>query len=71
MRRNVFSFDDTKWLKEIGTTMGTPCAWSYATLSYAFREVQKNLAEFSKFLLMLKHFIDDMFGIWMHGPGTK
>jgi hypothetical protein len=26
MRRNVFSFDDTSWLQEIGNAMGTPCA---------------------------------------------
>jgi hypothetical protein len=71
MRRNVFIFDDTNWLQEIGTAMGTPCACSYATLSYAFHDVQKNLAEFSKFRLMLKPFIDDMFGIWIHGPGKK
>jgi hypothetical protein len=63
MRRNVFSFDDTNWLQEIGTAMGTPCACSYAILSYAFHEVQKILADFSEFLLVLKHFIDAMFGI--------
>jgi hypothetical protein len=64
MRRNVFNFDDTNWIQEIGTAMGTPCACSYVTLSYAFHEELKILAEFRKFLLMLIHFIDDMFGIW-------
>jgi hypothetical protein len=69
MRQNVFSFDDTNWLQTIGTAMGTPCACSYATLSYAFHEVQHILAEFSEFLLILKRVIDDMFGIWIDGPG--
>jgi hypothetical protein len=71
MRRNVFSFDDTNWLQTIGTAMGTPCACSYATLSYAFHEIQQILTEFSNFLLILKRFIDDMFGIWIDGPGKK
>jgi hypothetical protein len=68
---NVFSYDDTNWIQEIGTAMGTPRACSYATLSYAFHKVQKILAGFSEFLLMLKCVIVDMFGIWIHGPGMK
>jgi hypothetical protein len=63
MRCNVFSFDDTHWLQEIGTAIGTPCACSYATLSYALHEVHKILAHFQEFILLLKCFIDDMFGI--------
>jgi hypothetical protein len=65
MRRNVFSFDDTHRLQEIGTAMGTPCACPYATLSYALHEVQKMLAHFHEFLLMLKRFMNDMFRIWI------
>jgi hypothetical protein len=49
MRRNVFSFDDTSWLQEIGTAMGTPCACSYTTLSYALHEVQNIIAAFTTF----------------------
>jgi hypothetical protein len=45
--------------------MGKPCACSYATLSYALHEVQKIMAHFHEFLLMLKRFIDDMFRIWI------
>jgi hypothetical protein len=71
MRRNVFSFDDTNWLQTIGTAMGTPCACSYGTLSYAFHEIQRILAEFSNFLPILKRFVDDRFGIWIDGPGKK
>jgi hypothetical protein len=65
MRRTVFSFDDTHWLQEIDTAMGTPCACSYATLSYALHEVQHILVHFHEFLLMLKRFINDMFEIWI------
>lgn len=64
MRRNVFISNDTNWLQEIVTTgMGTPCACSYATPIYVPHEVQSILAAFSQFLMILKGFIDDMFGI--------
>jgi hypothetical protein len=63
MRRNVFSFDDTNWLQTIGTAMGTPCACSYATLSYDFHEVQHILEEFSEFLLILKRFIENVWDL--------
>jgi hypothetical protein len=39
---NIFSFDDTNLLQEIGTQMDTPCTCSYTTLRYAFHEVQKS-----------------------------
>jgi hypothetical protein len=71
MHCNVFSLDDTNWLQEIRTTMGTPCVCYYAMLSYAFHEVHKILADFAKLLLLLKSFIDDMFGIWIHDPGIE
>jgi hypothetical protein len=67
MRRNVFSFDNTSWLQEIRTAMGTPCACSYATLSYALHI----LATFTDFIMILKCFIDDMFGIWIGGEGGE
>jgi hypothetical protein len=62
---NVFSFDDTHWIKKINTAMGKPCTCSYATLSYTKHEVNKILAHFREFLLLLKCFIDHMFGIWI------
>jgi hypothetical protein len=71
MQCNIFSFDNTDWLQEIGTAMGTPCACSYATLSYTIHEIQAILAKFAEFLLLLKRFIDDIFGIWINGPGEE
>jgi hypothetical protein len=71
MRRNVFSFDDTSWIQEIGTAMGTPWAWYYATLSYTLHEVHIILAAFTKLLMILKFFIDDMFRIYIGGEGKE
>jgi hypothetical protein len=71
MRRNVFNFNDTSWLQEIGTSIGTPCACSYTTMSYALHEVQHIIAAFTYFLMILKRFIDDMFSIWISGEGEE
>jgi hypothetical protein len=71
MRRNVFRFNDTSWLQKIGTAMGTPCACSYSTLSYALHEVQNILAAFTHFLMILKRFINDMFSTWIGGEGEE
>jgi hypothetical protein len=54
IRRNMFSFDDTSWLQESDTAMGTPYACSYATLSYALHKVQNILATFAQFIMILK-----------------
>jgi hypothetical protein len=64
MNRNVFQFDDTYWHQHIGTAMGTPCACSYATLSYAIHELLQVLPLFTASPPFLKCFIDDMLGIW-------
>jgi hypothetical protein len=63
--QNVFQFDDTYWRQYIGTPVGTPCACSYATLSYTLRELRKVLQLFTKGIAFLKHFIDDMLGVWV------
>jgi hypothetical protein len=65
MNRNVFQFDDTYWRQFVGTAMGTPCACSYATLSYARYELYKVLPLFIGSIGYLKRFIDDMLGIWV------
>jgi hypothetical protein len=51
--------------------MGTLCACSQATLSYALHEVQNILAAFTHFLMILKCFFDDMFGILIGGEGEE
>jgi hypothetical protein len=51
--------------------VGAPCPCSYATLSYALQEVQTILSKFAQFLLLLKRLIDDIFCIWVNGPGEE
>jgi hypothetical protein len=65
MNRNIFQFDDTYWRQFVGTAMGTPCACSYATLSYALHELRNVLPLFIDSIGYLKRFIDDMLGIWV------
>ena len=69
MKNNLFQFDDTFWLEKDGTTMGTPTACLYATISYGIHERNKLLPTFSDMLLLYKRFIDDMLGIW--NPSTN
>jgi hypothetical protein len=45
--------------------MGTPCACSYATLSYDLHELRNVLPLFVDSIGYLKRFIDDMLGIWV------
>jgi hypothetical protein len=44
--------------------MGTQCACSYATPSYAIHELLQVLLLFTAILTFLKRFIDDMLGVW-------
>ena len=65
MTQNVFSFGDTYWMQVVGTAMGTPCACSYATLTYGLHERITLLPKHSVVTRnFLKRFIDDMFGLW-------
>jgi len=68
MTSNVFQFDDTYWLQTCGTSMGTSCACSYATLYWAYMERKYIIPKWKNQLYFLKRFIDDKFGIWI---GTK
>jgi len=43
MTNNVFQFDNTFWLQVCGTSMGTSCACSYATLYWAYIERKSRL----------------------------
>jgi hypothetical protein len=38
MKNNIFSFNDTYWMQNEGTAMGTPTACSYATITYGQHE---------------------------------
>jgi hypothetical protein len=64
MTNNVFQFDNTFWLQICGTSMGTSCACSYATLYWAYIERKHILPKWSNSLFFLRRFIDDKFGIW-------
>jgi hypothetical protein len=63
MENNVFKFGDTFWLQKDGTAMGTPLACMWATIYFSIHEA-KLLEEFKEFLIFLKRYIDDGFGIW-------
>ena len=65
MERNIFQFDDTFWLQQLGTAMGTAAACMYATLYYAEHERDTILDIFRLCLLLYRRFIDDIFGIWI------
>ncbi len=65
---NVFQFDDTYWLQTCGTSLGTSCGCSYATLYWAYIERKYIIPKWKNQLYFLRRFIDDKFGIWI---GTK
>jgi hypothetical protein len=65
---NVFQFEDTYWLQTCGTSMGTSCGCSYATLYWAYIERKYIIPKWKNQLYFLRRFIDDKFGIWI---GTK
>jgi hypothetical protein len=64
---NVFRFGDTHWIQLLGTAMGTPPTPPYATLFFAIYE-DTILKEFDDNLLLYRHFIDDVFGVWIERP---
>ena len=69
MTESVFEFGDTLWKQVVGTAMGTPCACSYATLSYGWHEHTELIPRFSQMTMdgFIRRFIDDMLGVW-HDP---
>jgi hypothetical protein len=65
MNNNVFQFDNMYWLQISGTSMGTSCASSYATLYWAYFERKFIFPKWSHSLIFLRRFIDDKIGIWV------
>jgi hypothetical protein len=65
MTSNVFQFDNTYWLQICGTSMGTSCTCSYATLYWAYMEQKFIIPKWNEQLYFLRRFIDDKFGIWI------
>jgi hypothetical protein len=46
MNNNIFAFGDSHWIQLSGTTMGTPVACAYATMSYGHFENTEILTTF-------------------------
>jgi hypothetical protein len=65
MTNNVFEFGDSFFEQLCGCAMGTPVACIYATIYYAYHEKKRLLTRYSNNLLMMRRFIDDIFGIWV------
>jgi hypothetical protein len=69
MRYNVFEFGPDTIQQLCGTAMGTPSACMYATIYYAFHEINVLLQKYKEHLLLYKRLIDDGCGIW-HDRGN-
>jgi hypothetical protein len=61
---NIFQFGDAFWLQTCGTSTGTSCTCSYATLYWAYIECKYILPKWLPLLPFLWRFIDDKLGIW-------
>ena len=65
LQNNVFEFGDSFFEQRSGCAMGTPVACIYATLYYAYHKRHMLLPKYANNLLMMKRYIDDIFGIWV------
>jgi len=65
MKRNIFTFGDSYWLRLAGTAMGTHVACSYATVTFGQYENVKVIPTFKPSLIYYKGYIDDVIGIWL------
>jgi hypothetical protein len=65
MRNNIFEFGDTRYLQLTGTAMGTSSACMYATIYFAIHEMATLIPTFGRNLFFVKHYIDDLIGIWV------
>jgi hypothetical protein len=65
MENNIFTFRDTYWLQTQGTAMGTPGDPLSPILMFGYHENTSILTKFESTLLYYKHYIDDIFGIWI------
>jgi hypothetical protein len=63
MKNSIFTFGDTYWRQDSGTSMGTPPAPQWANIFYVLCEnqfVPKSVPN----LIFYKRFIDDVLGLW-------
>ena len=73
MLNNIFSFGDMTFKQLNGTAMGTPPAPPpppYATIYYGLHE-SKFLPNHRQHVILYKHFIDDVFSIWLPHPNPQ
>ena len=68
MKNNIFTFNDTFWIQQTGTAMGTPCACMIATLYFGFHERELILSKYKQNIIFYKRYIDDVICLWL--PST-
>jgi hypothetical protein len=68
MTRNIFSFSEMFWLQLSGTTIGTPAACAYATITFGQHENTRILPAFSQHLLYYILQTVHRYHIWHLGP---
>jgi hypothetical protein len=72
MVNNIFTFADTYWLQLTGTAIGTTVACAYAMVTFEQHKNSVILKNLSNKLLYYRHYIDDIFGIWVpQEPSTN
>ncbi|KAL7523138.1 hypothetical protein ACHAWF_000393, partial [Thalassiosira exigua] len=64
MKNNLFEFGDLYFLQLLGTAIGTSATCMVATIYFWVHE-RNLLPTYSNYILFLRCFIDDMFGIWV------
>ena len=70
MQNNLFVFGDLHFLQLLGTAMGTSAACMWATIYFAVHEISVLIPKYNQYLLLLRRFIDNMFGIWTGDDGS-
>ena len=65
MRNNLFEWGDLYFLQLTGTAMGTSAACMWATIYFAINEMTTLIPGYNQSLIILKLFINDIFGIWI------
>jgi hypothetical protein len=65
MRNNIFEWGVLCFLQLLGTAMGTSAAVMWATLYFGYHKAHCLIPRYSRNFMYFKHFIDDIFGIWL------
>jgi len=65
MRNNLFEWGDKHFLQLLGTAMGTSASCVWIVIYFACHETMTLIPKYSRYLLIIKCFIYNMFGIWL------